>query len=111
MASPIYGKCKKHSCACQRFRPKDYAVDECFFCNHTTGFHESLNVNISEFPYGLCNEIECGYQRFKGQILESLRCIYCEHYEGFHSSWEPSSNNNNNPIALLNNLHSNITQS
>src|SRR4051794_7832773 len=109
MASPIYGKCKKHLCACQRFRPKEYAANECFFCNHTTGFHESSNIEISEFAYGLCNVLECGCQRFQGQNLDDLRCIYCEHYEGFHSSWE-TPNNNFDSMTLLNNssFHSNI---
>lgn len=104
-SSTQYNKCKKHSCICQRFRPKTYLNSECFFCNHSVGFHESTNVDITQFPYGPCNESECGCQRYQGQVIDPLRCIYCEHYEGFHSSWETLSNN---PITLLNNLHSNV---
>ena|SRR5581483_12240922 len=83
---------------------------ECFFCNHTIGFHESSNVDISEFPYGQCNILECGCQRFQGQNLDDLRCTYCDHYDGFHSSWETQ--NNINAVTLLNNnnFYSNINQ-
>ena len=109
MSTLIYNKCKKHQCVCQRFRPKEYIIDECFFCNHSVGFHETSSiVDSSEFPYGLCNEPECGCQRFKNQNLDNLRCIYCNHYEGFHSSWEITSNININPTTLLNNLQSNL---
>ena len=108
-SSTHYNKCKKHLCICQRFRPKEYMINECFFCNHSIGFHESSNVDITQFPYGPCNESECGCQRYKGQSIDELRCIYCEHYEGFHSSWEMTSSNN--PISLLNDLHSNVISS
>ena len=111
MSTPIYGKCKKHSCGCQRFRPKDYLANECYFCNHVIGFHESSYAfDTSEFPFGPCNESECGCQRFKSQTLGNLRCIYCDHYEGFHSNWETLTPNMNS-ITLLNNLQSNIIPS
>ncbi|PKY30695.1 hypothetical protein RhiirB3_447908 [Rhizophagus irregularis] len=107
LSIPIYGKCKKYTCGCQRFRPKNYANNECFFCNHVIGFHELSPVDTLEFPYGSCNEPECGCQRFKSQPLDNLRCTYCDHFEGFHSNWETPISNVN-PITLLNNFQSNI---
>ncbi|CAB5388498.1 unnamed protein product [Rhizophagus irregularis] len=85
LSIPIYGKCKKYTCGCQRFRPKNYANNECFFCNHVIGFHELSPVDTLEFPYGSCNEPECGCQ----------------------SNWETPISNVN-PITLLNNFQSNI---
>ncbi|PKY51079.1 hypothetical protein RhiirA4_467914 [Rhizophagus irregularis] len=107
LSIPIYGKCKKYTCGCQRFRPKNYATNECFFCNHVIGFHELSPIDTLEFPYGSCNEPECGCQRFKSQPLDNLRCTYCDHFEGFHSNWETPISNVN-PITLLNNFQSNI---
>ncbi|EXX66524.1 hypothetical protein RirG_122960 [Rhizophagus irregularis DAOM 197198w] len=93
LSIPIYGKCKTYTCGCQRFWPKNYANNECFFCNHVIGFHELFPVDTLEFPYGSCNEPECGCQWFKNQPLDNLQCIYCDHFEGFHSNWEtPISN-------------------
>jgi hypothetical protein len=104
MATSIYNKCKKDSCGCQRFLPKENAPDECFYCNHTTGFHESLTINITDYPYGPCNKILCGCQRFKNQWLDPLRCVHCNHYNGFHSDWSFSTHNtqtdNSSQVAI-----------
>ncbi|PKC56941.1 hypothetical protein RhiirA1_401773 [Rhizophagus irregularis] len=71
LSIPIYGKCKKYTCGCQRFRPKNYANNECFFCNHVIGFHELSPVDTLEFPYGSCNEPECGCQR--AEVIANFR--------------------------------------
>ncbi|RIA95816.1 hypothetical protein C1645_802838, partial [Glomus cerebriforme] len=107
MALSEYNKCKKHLCGCQRYLQKETTLDECFYCNHSIGYHESKTFNIIEHPFGSCNQFQCGCQRFKtNQILEPLQpllCIYCNHFNGFHS--DPPNNNNNNYSNSDNNIN------
>ncbi|CAB4385005.1 unnamed protein product [Rhizophagus irregularis] len=108
MNPSIFNKCKKYSCICQRYRPKENVPNECLYCHHSIGYHEtSTTIDTTEYPYGSCNQIQCGCQRFKYQSLGSLFCIHCNHYDGFHSDWPLKTNNNPssaNNISSYNNL-------
>src|SRR5688572_6386941 len=89
-----YDKCKNHLCPCQRYRPKESASNDCFYCNHSIGYHESTEstIDTTEYPYGQCNQIQCGCQRFKSQSLDHLLCVHCDHHDGFHSDWPKTDN-------------------
>ncbi|UZO13990.1 uncharacterized protein OCT59_005462 [Rhizophagus irregularis] len=108
MNPSIFNKCKKYSCICQRYRPKENVPNECLYCHHSIGYHEtSTSIDTTEYPYGSCIQIQCGCQRFKNQSLNSLFCIHCNHYDGFHSDWPLKTNNNpgsDNNISSYNNL-------
>jgi hypothetical protein len=105
MESSIYNKCKKHSCVCQRYRPKENVPDECLYCHHSTGYHETTAIfDTKDYPYSSCNQIQCGCQRFKSQSLDSLLCVHCDHYDGFHSDWPHKTDTSN--ISSDNNVSS-----
>src|ERR1044072_4352831 len=87
-------KCQYRSCVCQRFRKKENKDDECFFCNHSIGFHKIMNVDILVHPFGRC--LECTCQRFKEDRYNPLFCDYCGHGESFHVSWPPTSSSTAN---------------
>ncbi|GBC02318.1 hypothetical protein RclHR1_04570005 [Rhizophagus clarus] len=106
----VFNKCKKQSCICQRYRPKENVPNECLYCHHSIGYHETtIAIYITEYPYSLCNKIQCGCQRFKIQNFDSLLCVHCNHYDGFHSDW-PLKTNYNNPSSNSENNVSTLSQ-
>ena len=88
----ILGKCKKQGCGCQMFRlnNNNSIYEKCYFCEHSSGFHELLSeVDTSIYTFGSCHKNRsCDCQRFKRMESDIEKCLYCDHFFAFHETWE-----------------------
>lgn len=106
------GKCKKQSCGCQNFWLNSSTDEKCYFCEHSSGFHELLSdIDTSIYTRGPCRKNDsCECQRFKKRATDAEKYLHCDHFFAFHESWQhnQATQASTHPAAILSRMQNNI---